>query len=70
MKYRILQGWNFMRFLRLAAGLAIVAQGIYTHDWIFIILGGMFALLPIFNVGCCGSSSCNSCPPRSSRRSL
>ncbi|MBS1628760.1 MAG: hypothetical protein JST27_01765 [Bacteroidetes bacterium] len=68
MKYRILQGWHLMRFLRLAAGLAIVAQGIYTHDWIFIILGGLFSLLPLFNVGCCGTAGCRSCPPRSSGR--
>lgn len=55
-----LQHWNFMRLLRLALGIFIVIQGIQTHDWIFIVLGGIFTILPIFNIGCCGASGCQS----------
>jgi len=54
-----LKSWNFMRFLRLAAGLAIAVQGVIQKDWTFITLGALFALLPVFNIGCCGSSCRN-----------
>ncbi|HTO17191.1 MAG TPA: hypothetical protein VLZ83_15605 [Edaphocola sp.] len=49
--------WNFMRFLRLALGLFIFIQGIVTKDWAFITMGGLFAAMPLFNIGC-ASGNC------------
>ena len=54
-----LEGWNVMRLLRLILGLIIIVQGIRGNDWSFILLGSLFSLMPIFNVGCCGASGCN-----------
>lgn len=45
-----------MRVIRLVIGIMIIAQGIYENEWLFILLGGSFSLMPLFNVGC---SSCN-----------
>ena len=56
---KFLSGWNFMRLLRLALGIAIIVQGAMVKDWLFIALGALFSLMPIFNIGCCGVSSCN-----------
>ena len=54
-----LEGWNVMRLLRLILGIIIIVQGIQGNDWSFILLGSLFSLMPIFNVGCCGASGCN-----------
>lgn len=48
-----------MRVLRLTFGIFIIAQGIIARDWLFIALGGLFSLMPLLNVGCCGASGCN-----------
>lgn len=48
-----------MRVLRLALGIFIIGQGIVAKDWLFIALGGLFSLMPLLNVGCCGVSGCN-----------
>ncbi len=54
----ILRNWNFMRILRLVLGLLVLIQGISSRDWLFITMGGLFALMPLLNAGCCGGS-CN-----------
>lgn len=55
---RIRGNWNFMRLLRLGIGVAIVVQGIIAKDIMFAIMGGLFSLMPLLNIGCCGSSGC------------
>lgn len=59
MKNSILSGWNFMRVVRLALGIFIMVQGIVTKEWTFALPGGLFSLMPLFNIGCCGASGCN-----------
>ena len=59
MKQTITKGWNGIRALRLFAGLAILAQGLYVSDWLFAITGIIFTVLAIFNTGCCAGSSCH-----------
>lgn len=54
----ILQHWNFMRIIRLLLGAGILIQGIITKDAASIILGIVFAAMPIFNIGCCGTNGC------------
>ena len=56
---KFLSGWSFMRLLRLTLGIAIIVQGAMVKDWLFIALGALFSLMHIFNIGCCGASSCN-----------
>lgn len=54
----VLQGWNFMRMLRLVLGVAILVQGIVGKDTMTIILGTAFGGMALANVGCCGSNGC------------
>ncbi len=63
-----LRNWDFMRALRLAMGIFIVVQGILTAEWLFIILGALFSLLPLLNIGCCGSAGCNIPVVKSSKK--
>lgn len=59
MKQAILRNWNFMRFVRLGLGIAIIVQSIYAKDWTMGILGVLFTSMPVFNIGCCGVGGCN-----------
>ncbi len=61
-----LRNWNFMRILRLALGIFIVVQGVQASEWRLMLLGGLFSLMPVFSVGCCGNGGC-SVPSRPSR---
>jgi hypothetical protein len=58
MKQAILSNWNFMRFLRLGIGIAIIIQSIMASNWTMGILGLLFTTMPIFNIGCCGTAGC------------
>ena len=51
----ILTGWNWMRWLRLSAGLFILFQAYFSKDN----LGSILLLQAITNTGCCGSCGCN-----------
>ena len=62
-----LKNWNFMRFLRLGMGIYIVVIGVQENNFWFVALGAMFSLMPLFNIGCCGVSSC-SVPNRKSAK--
>lgn len=64
-----LSNWNFMRVLRLALGIYIIVQGFVDKQWLFVALGGLFSLVPLLNIGCCGASGCNT-PVRKSNKKL
>lgn len=53
-----LSNWNLMRIIRLILGIVIIAQGFQAHQWMFVALGGLFTLMPLFNVGCCSTAGC------------
>ncbi|HVX52582.1 MAG TPA: hypothetical protein VHB48_20650 [Chitinophagaceae bacterium] len=50
---RILQGWHFVRLLRLVLGIMIVWQAAETHDWAIAAIGMLLAGMAVINVGCC-----------------
>jgi hypothetical protein len=54
----ILQGWNFMRILRLGLGIAILVQGIIAKEAITMVLGAVFAAMALAKIGCCATSGC------------
>ncbi len=54
-----LKNWDFMRVLRLALGIFIIVQGIQAREWLFAVLGLLFSLMPLLNIGCCGVSGCS-----------
>ncbi len=49
-----LQGWSFMRILRIALGTTILVQGITSNSTASVILGIVFAGMAIANISCCG----------------
>ena len=51
--------WNLMRMLRLIVGIWGIYVSITDAQPQFGILGGMFILQSIFNIGCCGSNGCS-----------
>lgn len=54
-----LRNWNFIRVLRLALGIYIIAQGVIENQWMFVALGALFSLMPLLNIGYCSASGCN-----------
>jgi hypothetical protein len=64
MKALLFDNWNFMRVLRLAAGIAIIIQGIAAKEALFVIMGVVLAAMAIFNAGCCGSGGCATKPAK------
>lgn len=63
----ILQGWNFMRIVRLVMGIIIATQGIVVGETVTIILGLLFAGMSVANIGCCGSNGCAVNPGESNK---
>jgi hypothetical protein len=53
------QNWTIVRIFRLLIGIAITVQGLWFSDWLFAIIGTIFSLMPVLNIGCCGNSGCN-----------
>ena len=58
MKQGIFSNWNFMRFVRLGLGIAIIVQSVMAKDWTMGIIGLLFTSMPVFNIGCCGIGGC------------
>ena len=54
----IAQHWNFMRILRLVVGIWGIYSSITDSQPLFGILGGVFILQSLLNVGGCGSNGC------------
>lgn len=69
MRNKILSNWNAMRVIRLGLGIFIIVQGIQTNEWMFVVLGGIFSLMPLLNIGCGGANGCSTSPmPRSGKQ--
>ncbi|OJU74805.1 MAG: hypothetical protein BGO09_04320 [Bacteroidetes bacterium 47-18] len=62
-----LSNWNFMRIVRLALGIMIIVQGIQVQEWLFVVLGGLFSLMPVLNIGCCSASGCSTQIPKNNK---
>lgn len=55
-----------MRFLRIGLGIFIIVQSVIIKDWTMGVLGIVFSIMPIFNIGCCGAGGCVTTPPKRS----
>lgn len=64
MKQAILSNWNFMRLVRLGLGVFILVQAVMARDWSMGLLGSLFTIMPVFNIGCCGAGGCATTPPK------
>lgn len=56
---KLIRNWSVVRILQLAFCIFIIIQGIYSFDWMLIIFGGLLSLMPILNMNCCMTRSCN-----------
>lgn len=54
-----LSNWNLMRVIRLVLGIIVIVHGFQGHQWMLVVLGGLFTLMPVFNIGCCSTAGCN-----------
>lgn len=48
--------WHTMRIIRLILSIIIIIEGIRTSEKLLPIMGFVFLLMAIFNVGCCSSN--------------
>ena len=56
-----------MRTLRLGMGIFIISQGILAQEWMLIVMGSLFSLLAVLNIGCCGTSACSTPQPKNNK---
>jgi len=54
-----LRSWDLMRILRMKLGVFIVMQGIQAGEWLLVIMGALFSLMPLLNIGCCSTAGCH-----------
>ena len=59
MKKLLFSNWNFMRFLRLGLGLAILFQAALAANLSMGVVGLLLTLMPLLNMGCCSAAGCN-----------
>lgn len=59
----LLNNWSFSRLLRAAAAIWALTEANRTGDTLFWMVGGLFALQAVFNLGCCGPGGCAVQPP-------
>lgn len=57
---RLFKNWSVMRVVRLVMAVFIIYQGVLIKEWLFVIAGLLFALMPLLNFGCCSTSGCTS----------
>ena len=55
---KIINGWNVMRVIRLALGIAALVQGFLQKENLLVVAGIWILFSALFNVGCCGSGGC------------
>lgn len=58
MKSTMFAHWGFMRILRVAMGLALVAQAWQLGETLLLLAGTLLVAMAVMNVGCCGSGDC------------
>lgn len=52
-----------MRLIRLILGVMIIVQGFQTHQWAMLVLGVLFSLIPLLNIGCSSNNNCKTRMP-------
>lgn len=56
MLQKIISNWTFIRLIRLILGIFIIIQSVQIQNYWMIILGIVFSVMALINVGCCGNS--------------
>ena len=58
MKAILFTGWNLMRVLRAAMGIAAILFAVKDHDYMLGAAGGLLIIMGVLNIGCCGVGAC------------
>jgi len=58
-KQKILNNWSFMRIVRLILATIILIEAWKNSETLFAIIGGVLFFQSVLNMGCCGSSGCD-----------
>jgi hypothetical protein len=56
----LLRNWDLMRILRMGMGLWLIYSAFADRQPLLGLMGGLFALQAVLNVGCCGANGCAS----------
>jgi uncharacterized membrane protein YedE/YeeE len=56
MLHKIFKNWTVVRAIYLIIGVVVIIQAITTKQWIGILLGGYFASMGLFAIGCAGGA--------------
>ena len=65
----VLKNWNFIRAIRLLAGIALLVYGYSIMDWLIILIGFTLGIMALTNSGCSPfSSSCEVNPKEEDER--
>ena len=59
MKAILFTGWNLMRILRAAMGIAAILFAVRDHDYMLGAAGGLLIIMGVLNVGRCGVGACS-----------
>ncbi|MGZ3898876.1 MAG: hypothetical protein ACXVNM_12350 [Bacteroidia bacterium] len=59
LKYRILTGWNIIRFLRLGLAIVVLSEAWKNEDILFGIIGVVLLTQALLQVGCCSAAGCD-----------
>lgn len=54
--------WHLMRIMRLVLGGIAVVEYFSMHEPFLLLIGGVFLVQGIFNIGCCGAGACEWSP--------
>lgn len=63
-----LRNWSIIRVLRLTLGIFVIIQGTIQQEWLLVILGVLFSLMPLINIGSCGITGCKAPVVRSNKK--
>jgi hypothetical protein len=58
----LLNNWHFMRIFRAVVAVFAFSEAWRTGESLMLVMGGIFALQAIFDIGCCGAAGC-AAPP-------
>jgi hypothetical protein len=67
MKAILFTNWHFMRWLRLVLALIMIVQAFIVKDIVLGIIGLLFVLSALFNIGCCGAGGCYTPTPNNKK---
>ncbi|MDX1327582.1 MAG: hypothetical protein R3299_07720 [Arenibacter sp.] len=63
----IYTNWSLFRLVRLAIGLYLLIDGLKNGLWLFTVIGAVFTVMPLLNIGCSTTRNCAVSSPSGSK---